>query len=72
MPVLLITGAGRGIGAATASLAGARGYDVGVNYKSDAKSAADVAARVKAQGRKALAARPMSSACSRRPMRSDG
>ncbi len=55
MPVLLITGAGRGIGAATASLAAARGYDVGVNYKSDAKSAADVAASVTAQGRKALA-----------------
>jgi NAD(P)-dependent dehydrogenase (short-subunit alcohol dehydrogenase family) len=53
MPVLLITGAGRGIGAATASLAGARGYDVGVNYKSDAKSAGDVTAAVKAQ-----AARP--------------
>ena len=41
--VLLITGAGRGIGAATARLAGARGYDVGVTYKSDAKSAADFA-----------------------------
>ena len=53
--VLLITGAGRGIGAATAKLAAARGYDVGVNYKSDAKSAADVVAAVKAQGRKAVA-----------------
>ena len=53
--VLLITGAGRGIGAATARLAAARGYDVGVNYKTDAKSAADVVAAVKAQGRKAVA-----------------
>jgi NAD(P)-dependent dehydrogenase (short-subunit alcohol dehydrogenase family) len=53
--VLLITGAGRGIGAATARLAAARGYDVGVTYKTDAKSAADVVAAVKAQGRNAIA-----------------
>src|SRR5262245_6274719 len=54
-PVLLITGAGRGIGAATAKLAAARGYDVGINYKTDAQSAADVVAAVAAQGRKAVA-----------------
>ena len=53
MPVLLITGAGRGIGAATAKLAAGRGYDIGVNYKTAAKSAADVIAAVTAQGRKA-------------------
>jgi NAD(P)-dependent dehydrogenase (short-subunit alcohol dehydrogenase family) len=55
MPVLLITGAGRGIGGATAKLAAGRGYDVAVNYKSDAASAAEVVAAVKAKGRNALA-----------------
>lgn len=53
--VLVISGAGRGIGAATARLAAARGYDVGVTYKTDAKSAADVVVAVKAQGRNAVA-----------------
>ena len=41
MPVLLIAGGSRGIGAATARLAGARGYDVAVNYKSNANAAAE-------------------------------
>lgn len=54
-PVLLITGASRGIGASTAKLAAARGYDVGVNYKTDAQAAASVVDAVKAQGRKAAA-----------------
>ena len=39
-PVLLIAGGSRGIGAATAELAAARGYDVAVNYKSNAEAAA--------------------------------
>ena len=55
MPVLLITGAGRGIGAATAKLAAARGFDVGVNYKSDNASAVAVVEAVQAQGRHAVA-----------------
>ena len=37
--VLLVTGAGRGIGAATATLAAARGYAVAVNYRRDRAAA---------------------------------
>jgi NAD(P)-dependent dehydrogenase (short-subunit alcohol dehydrogenase family) len=53
--VLLVTGASRGIGAATAKLAGARGYDVAVNYLRDAKAADEVVAAVKAAGQRAVA-----------------
>jgi NAD(P)-dependent dehydrogenase (short-subunit alcohol dehydrogenase family) len=55
MPVLLIAGGSRGIGAATARLAGQRGYDVAVNFKSNAKAAATVVEAVEAAGRKAIA-----------------
>ncbi len=54
-PVLLIAGGSRGIGAATARFAGARGYDVAINYKSNAKAAASVVDAVKAAGGKAVA-----------------
>ncbi len=54
-PVLLIAGGSRGIGASTCKLAGARGYDVAVNYKSNAKRAAGVVDAVKAAGGKAIA-----------------
>jgi NAD(P)-dependent dehydrogenase (short-subunit alcohol dehydrogenase family) len=54
-PVLLIAGGSRGIGAATAKLAGSRGYDVAVNYKSNAKAAGTVVDAVKAAGGKAVA-----------------
>jgi NAD(P)-dependent dehydrogenase (short-subunit alcohol dehydrogenase family) len=54
-PVLLIAGGSRGIGAATARMAGMRGYDVAVNYKSNAKAAASVVDAVKAAGGKAVA-----------------
>ena len=54
-PVLLIAGGSRGIGASCARLAGARGYDVAVNYKSNAKAAATVVDAVKAAGGKAVA-----------------
>ena len=55
MPVLLIAGGSRGIGAATARLAAQRGYDVAVNYMSNAQAAASVVDAVKAAGRKAVA-----------------
>jgi NAD(P)-dependent dehydrogenase (short-subunit alcohol dehydrogenase family) len=54
-PVLLVTGGGRGIGAAIARLAGQHGYHVGVNYKSDAKSAQAVVADIASAGGKAVA-----------------
>src|SRR5450631_194244 len=54
-PVLLITGGSRGIGASTARLAGARGYDVAVNYKTNANAATGVVDAVKAAGGKAVA-----------------
>lgn len=54
-PVLLIAGGSRGIGASCARLAGARGYDVAVNYKSNARAAAGVVDAVKTSGGKAVA-----------------
>jgi NAD(P)-dependent dehydrogenase (short-subunit alcohol dehydrogenase family) len=53
-PVLLIAGGSRGIGAATARLAGERGYDVAVNYVSNAKAAEEVAGAVKKSGGQAI------------------
>ncbi|GAA2740043.1 SDR family oxidoreductase [Kitasatospora cinereorecta] len=55
--VVLITGGGRGIGAATARLAGARGYRVCVNYRSDEASAAAVVADIRQAGGTAVAVR---------------
>jgi NAD(P)-dependent dehydrogenase (short-subunit alcohol dehydrogenase family) len=53
--VLLITGAGRGIGAATARLAAARGYDIAVNFASNAKAAERVVADAERAGSRAVA-----------------
>lgn len=54
-PVLLITGGGRGIGAATARLAAARGYAVAINYRRDATAAQAVVERIRADGGQAAA-----------------
>jgi NAD(P)-dependent dehydrogenase (short-subunit alcohol dehydrogenase family) len=53
--VLLITGGGRGIGAATARLAAERGYDVCVNYRRDRIAAEAVVRDVCAAGARAIA-----------------
>jgi NAD(P)-dependent dehydrogenase (short-subunit alcohol dehydrogenase family) len=52
---LVITGASRGIGAATAHAAAARGYAVAVNYARDQAGADDVVAAITAGGGRALA-----------------
>lgn len=48
--VAIVTGGGRGIGAAVAKLAGAHGYTVLVNYARDGQAAQEVVAFIKAQG----------------------
>ena len=53
-PVLLIAGGSRGIGASTARLAAERGYDVAINYLSNANAAKTVADAVAASGGKAV------------------
>jgi len=53
--VLLVTGASRGIGAATALLAAAKGYAVAVNYAAQAAAANEVVGRIRSQGGKAIA-----------------
>jgi NAD(P)-dependent dehydrogenase (short-subunit alcohol dehydrogenase family) len=53
--VLLVTGASRGIGAATALLAARRGYAVAVNYAANAAAANAVVGEIRAAGGKAIA-----------------
>ena len=53
-PVLLVTGASRGIGAATAVLAAQRGWRVVVNYSTNRAAADDVARQVEQAGSEAL------------------
>jgi NAD(P)-dependent dehydrogenase (short-subunit alcohol dehydrogenase family) len=55
--IVLVTGSSRGIGAATARLAAAQGYDVAVNYTRDEAGASAVVADVEKAGRRAVAIR---------------
>ncbi len=52
--VVLITGGGRGIGAAAARLLGREGWAVAINYRADADAAAKTAAAVEAAGGEAM------------------
>ncbi len=54
-PILLITGASRGIGAATARLAAARGYAVCITYRERRDAADALAAEIEQTGGKAIA-----------------
>jgi NAD(P)-dependent dehydrogenase (short-subunit alcohol dehydrogenase family) len=53
--ILLVTGASRGIGAATARLAAARGYAVAVNFRQDRVAADAVVSAIARAGGRALA-----------------
>ena len=52
--IALVTGASRGIGAATARLLAERGHDVAINYTRNAAAAEGVAAEVRQRGRRVL------------------
>jgi NAD(P)-dependent dehydrogenase (short-subunit alcohol dehydrogenase family) len=53
--VAVVTGGGRGIGAAVSRLAAARGYAVCVNYRSDAEAARKVVQAIASEGGTAIA-----------------
>ncbi|HZW20904.1 SDR family oxidoreductase [Noviherbaspirillum sp.] len=53
--VMLVTGGSRGIGAATARLAAARGYAVAINYLRNRAAADELVEEIRAQGGEALA-----------------
>lgn len=54
-PIMLVTGGSRGIGAATALLAAARGWRVALSYKGNARAAEAVVAQIRAAGGEAIA-----------------
>ena len=53
--VVLVTGGGRGIGAATCILAAQKGWDVAVNYAANAEAAHQVVRQIQATGARAIA-----------------
>ena len=55
--IVLITGASRGIGAATAMLAASAGYAVAVNYTANSLAADEVVRQIRASGGQAMAVR---------------
>jgi NAD(P)-dependent dehydrogenase (short-subunit alcohol dehydrogenase family) len=54
-PILIVTGGGRGIGAATARLAARRGYAVCINYLSRHDEASQVVSEIQREGGTAMA-----------------
>ena len=54
---MLVTGASRGIGAATAVLAAERGYDVAIGYRQDPEAAESVAGQARDHGARAATVR---------------
>jgi NAD(P)-dependent dehydrogenase (short-subunit alcohol dehydrogenase family) len=57
MATVLITGASRGIGRATALLAAARGWPVAINYRANARAAEATAAEARQRGSRATTVR---------------
>jgi NAD(P)-dependent dehydrogenase (short-subunit alcohol dehydrogenase family) len=53
--ILIVTGGGRGIGAATAQLAASRGYAVCVNYRTNKTAAESVVGKIERIGGRAIA-----------------
>lgn len=54
-PIMLVTGGSRGIGAATALMAAARGWQVALSYKGNAAAADEVVQKIRDAGGNALA-----------------
>ena len=52
--VLLVTGASRGIGAATAKMAAEHGFNVAINFLNNAKAATEVATAIAQSGQRAI------------------